>query len=53
MTKYELIDHLIGIREYSEDHAKNWDGDDDDENIWQKDVEVITESIALIQKYVP
>lgn len=49
MTKYELIDHLIGIREYSESMVSESELDD----VWLKDVEVITEVIELIQKYVP
>lgn len=49
MTKYELIDHLVGIREYSEDMAK----ESLEPDVWQKDVEVLTEVIALIQKHVP
>jgi hypothetical protein len=49
MTKYELIDHLIGIREYSIGMV----AESELEDVWLKDVEVITEVIELIQKYVP
>lgn len=45
MTKAEIIDHLVGMREYSEDMAKESLDNDD---IWLKDVEVITAAIEII-----
>ena len=45
MTKYEIIDQLLAIREYSEDMAK----DAFEPEIWQSDIRAIDEAIAIIR----
>lgn len=45
MTKAEIIDQLISIRQNSEDFAKAPDADE----IWLKDIEAIDAAIAIIE----
>ena len=51
MTKLEIIDHLEGMLEYSK--AMVAEHDSYMEDIWQKDVDVITEVIQKIRDGIP
>lgn len=45
MTKYEIIDKLLAIREYSESMAK----DAFEPGVWLDDLRTIDEAIAIIR----
>ena len=49
MTKTEIIEHLTGMLEYSADNAAAFDSDE----VWAKDVEVLTEVIAILREEKP
>lgn len=51
MTKLEIIDHLEGMLEYSK--AMVAEHDSYMEDIWQKDVDVITEVVQKIRDGIP
>ena len=51
MTKLEIIDHLEGMLEYSK--AMVAEHDSYMEDIWQKDVDVLTEVIQKIRDGIP